>query len=132
MAMYPFNKVAQFGKIVDIVDSQGQRHRCGGIITFTVTKPPQKTTFKTLSNKPPQFIENDDYYKKTEEGYKPGGAPQPPPNPVPGGVLPITSYFSMEDILLYLVLPVFVIFVIIMVVKIMKTDSPDQNIGRMG
>jgi hypothetical protein len=127
MAMYPFNKVAQFGKIVDIVDSQGQRHRCGGIVTFTFVKPPQKTTFKTLSNKPPQLLQNEDYYKKTEEGYKPGGTPQPPPSTPPGGgpsgLLPVSSYFSTEDILLYLVLPAFVIFLIIMVVKIIKTNE---------
>jgi hypothetical protein len=127
MAMYPFNKVAQFGKIVDIVDSQGQRHRCGGIVTFTVVKPPQKTTFKTLSNKPPQLLQNEDYYKKTEEGYKPDGTPQPPPSTPPGGgpsgLLPVSSYFSTEDILLYLVLPAFVIFLIIMVVKIIKTNE---------
>ena len=121
MAMYPFNKVAQFGKIVDIVDGQGQRHRCGGIITFTVTKPPEKITFKTLGNKPPQLLENEDYYKKTEEGYRPGVEPQP----VPGGnngPLPLSSYFNIEQILLYLVLPAFVIFLIIMVVKIIKTE----------
>jgi hypothetical protein len=73
MAMYPYNKVAQFGKVVDIVDGSGQRHRCGGIVTFTVSKPPSKKTFKTLPNsyRPPKLIKDLDYYSKAEEGYKP-------------------------------------------------------------
>lgn len=58
--MYLIIHETKFGKIVDIVDGHGQRHRCGGIITFTVTKPPQKTTFKTLRNKPPQLIQNEE------------------------------------------------------------------------
>lgn len=110
MAMYPFNKVAQFGKIVDIVDGQGQRHRCGGIITFTVTKPPEKKSFKTLSKRLPQLIQNDDYYKKSEEGYKPSLNPQPAPS---GKISP----FSNKEIF-YLVFLVFVIFIIIVIVKI--------------
>jgi len=63
MAMYPFNKIAQFGKIVDIVDGQSQRHRCGGIITFTVSSTPEKVNFKSLNIKPPQLLQNEDYYK---------------------------------------------------------------------
>jgi hypothetical protein len=120
MAMYPFNKVAQFGKIVDIVDGQGQRHRCGGIVTFTVTKPPEKVTFKTLSTKPPQLLQNDDYYKKTEEGYKPNATPQPAP--IPGEILPISSYFSTQDLMLYVVLPAIILFILIMVIKQVKEE----------
>ena len=119
MAMYPFNKIAQFGKIVDIVDGQGQRHRCGGIVTFTVTKPPEKKMFKSLSNKPPQLIQDDDYYKKSEEGFKPSGNPQPPPTSG-NEILPLSSYFSNEDLLLYLVLPAFIIVTILMVAKIIN------------
>lgn len=123
MAMYPFNKISQFGKIVDIVDIQGQRHRCGGIITFTVTQPPQKQTFKTLNQRPPQLLHNEDYYKKSEEGYKPGGTPQPPPSPLPGGqILPLSNYFSIEDILLYLVFPVFLIIILVVIYKTISLD----------
>jgi len=118
MAMYPYNKVAQFGKVVDIVDGKGQRHRCGGIVTFTVTKPPQLTKFKTLGSKPPSLLNTDDYYQKTEEGYKPSSEPQPPP--IPGQVRPLSDYFSLHDIIIYLVLPALVVFVIIMVIKIIK------------
>lgn len=70
MAMYPYNKVAQFGKIVDIVDGQSQRHRCGGIITFTVSKPPEKIKFKNLGKIFPQLIQDEDYYKNPEEKVK--------------------------------------------------------------
>jgi len=118
MAMYPYNKVAQFGKIVDIVDGQGQRHRCGGIITFTVSKPPQLTTFKNLGSKPPSLIHEEDYYKKTEEGYKPTSEPGNPP--ISGQIKPLSNYFSGKDLLIYFILPVFVIFIIIMVIKIIK------------
>lgn len=116
MAMYPFNKVAQFGKIVDIVDGQGQRHRCGGIITFTVSKPPERKKFKTLSVKPPQLIQNDDYYKNPEKGYKSDVKPQPPKG---GSVGPssLFGYYSLEDIFLYIVLPAFIIFFIVMIYK---------------
>lgn len=63
MAMYPINKVAQFGKIVDIVDGNGQKHRCGGIVTFTVSNPPQKKIFKTIVQRPSQLLKDDSYYK---------------------------------------------------------------------
>lgn len=104
MAMYPFNKVAQFGKIVDIVDGQGQRHRCGGIITFTVSKPPEKKSFKTLGQKFSQLLQEEDYYKKSEEG-------QP--------LLPLNGILSSKSSsLLYVVIPVCIIFILIVVVKI--------------
>jgi hypothetical protein len=109
IAMYPFNKVAQFGKIVDIVDSYGQRHRCGGIITFTVTKPPQKITFKTLSEKPPQLLHETDYYKNAEEGYKPNITPITPPTD--------ENESQVKNILFYLVVFTFIIIIIIMVLK---------------
>lgn len=118
MAMYPFNKVAQFGKIVDIVDGQGQRHRCGGIITFTVTKPPVKVTFKSLSSKPPQLLQNEDYYKNAEEGFKPNATPQPAP--APGEILPLSSYFSIQELMVYVVFPAMIILILIMVVKYVK------------
>jgi hypothetical protein len=102
MAMYPFNKVAQFGKIVDIVDGHGQRHRCGGIITFTVSKPPESKSFKTLSQKLPQLLQEEDYYKKNEEGHN-----QPSP-PFPSSPSDKTS--------LYMVTSAFVIVLIIFVI----------------
>lgn len=122
MAMYPFNKVAQFGKVVDIVDSQGQRHRCGGIITFTVTKPPQKITFKTLKNRPPQLLKNEDYYKKDEEGYKPTSDPQV-------NETINKSRFSLQSFLLYIVLPIFIIFVIFMVLRKLKNSTTSNEEG---
>lgn len=68
MAMYPFNKISQFGKIVDIVDGQNQRHRCGGIITFTVSIPPKKTNkLKQLSNVPPSLLNPLSYYSTDED-----------------------------------------------------------------
>jgi len=116
MAMYPYNKVAQFGKIVTIVDNKGQRHQCGGIITFTVSKPPERKKFKSLSMKPPQLLQNEDYYKTAEKGYKPTVNPTPKPG-TGNGPLSLLSYYSFEDILLYLILPAFVIFFIIMIYK---------------
>lgn len=110
MAMYPYNKVSQFGKIVDIVDSQGQRHRCGGIITFTVTSPPTPKVFKTLSDKPPQYIQDTDYYRKPE----PQALLKPNTNPP----VPATDHSSdganfWIDILLYLLLPACLVFVLV-------------------
>jgi Papain family cysteine protease len=124
MAMYPFNKVAQFGKIVDIVDSQGQRHRCGGIITFTVSKPPEEKIFKTLSQPILQRLENDDYYSKSEVNAK--FKPNANPTPAPGGgaIKPLSAYFDAQDLFVYFVLPGFIIFIIIMVVKIIRLRNP--------
>jgi hypothetical protein len=122
MAMYPFNKVSQFGKVVDIVDGRGQRHRCGGIVTFTVSQPPQKKNFKTLSRKPSQLLREENYYKKSEEGYKPTGNPRPPNS---GGISSLSDYFSLEDLLLYMVLPALIILAIIMVFKELKLKTID-------
>ena len=122
IAMYPFNKISQFGKIVDIVDGVGVRHQCGGIITFTVSNPPEKVIYKTLSNKPLQLLHNEDYYKKSGEEYKPN--PQPKPSPVPHDqILPLSSYFTTEYIITYLVIPVFLLIFVIVVVKIIHERS---------
>jgi hypothetical protein len=70
MAMYPWNKLSQFGKIVDIVDSSGNKHYCGGIITFSVSVPPTLKIFNSLRSKLPQYIQNIEYYKKSEQHVK--------------------------------------------------------------
>lgn len=101
MAMYPFNKVAQFEKIVDIVDIEGQRHRCGGIVTFTVSQPPQKTVFETLDQKPPHLLHKEEYYK--EDGIPP---PSEPPKPD-------KDYFPAQGTLLLLLLILFVLLIIV-------------------
>jgi hypothetical protein len=113
MAMYPFNKVAQFGKIIDIVDGNGQRHRCGGIITFTVSKPPQLKKFKTLSVKPPKLIKDEEWYKNPEKGYKPSGTPQKPNNGG-NGPLPLFNYYSIQDLVIYLFIPLFLVILMVM------------------
>lgn len=120
IAMYPFNKVAQFGKIIDLIDGEGRRHICGGIVTFTVSKPPVKVAFKTLSIKPSQLLHDVNYYKTTGDS-KPNGQPKPAPIPFPGGqVLPISSYFTITDIVIYLVTPVLLLIFVILIVKIFQ------------
>lgn len=67
MAMYPFNKISQFGKVVDIIDSSSQRHRCGGIITFTVSEPPKKTNNLRKLAVVPYTLSRDESYYSTDE-----------------------------------------------------------------
>lgn len=52
IAMYPYNKMAQFDKFV-VIQSKGNRFRGGGICLFNVTKPPQKLSLKQLNK---QFL----------------------------------------------------------------------------
>jgi hypothetical protein len=66
IAMYPYNKIAQFGKIVDIVDAHGQKHRCGGIMTFTVSMPPELKAFKAVQQRPPVLMDNITVYNQSE------------------------------------------------------------------
>lgn len=102
MAMYPFNKISQFGKIVDIVDGQGQKHRCGGIITFTVSKPPELKIFKTLNQRYNQLLQDETYYKKTEEGQTPQ-IPQITEN----------ISLSLKEAIIYIIIPLLVIFLML-------------------
>jgi hypothetical protein len=67
MAMYPYNKLSQFGKIVDIVDGQNQTHRCGGIITFTVSEPPKKAVLQSLTSAPSSLLRDKNYYTQDED-----------------------------------------------------------------
>lgn len=115
MAMYPFNKVAQFGKIVDIVDGHGQRHRCGGIVTFTVSTPPQKTRFKKLSQINYKLLNSENYYKTREDSYKP--SVQPPVVSNKGSILPLSSYFS-DEFWFYIFVPSLIVFLLIMINKV--------------
>jgi hypothetical protein len=112
MAMHPFNKVAQFGTIVDIMDGQGHKHRCGGIITFTVSKPPQLKTFSSLKDLPAGLLRNVDYYKNNEKGNKPLWRPRPAQG---------TSAYYVEKIVMYVVAPALVLMILIVVAKYLKT-----------
>lgn len=51
MAMYPWNKLSQFEKIVTITDQSGGRYQGGGIIFPIVTKKPVKKTFSQLAER---------------------------------------------------------------------------------
>lgn len=69
MAMYPFNKVAQFDKTVKIkVDNQTLE--CGGIIMLNVSKNPEIKTLKNIPSKISQKAkENSDEYYKNESDH---------------------------------------------------------------
>ena len=66
MAMYPFNKLSQFGKVIEVKDSTGQTHRCGGIITFSASDPPEPKSFKQLDKVPYDLVFPPDFYNVEE------------------------------------------------------------------
>ena len=70
MAMYPYNKFAQFEKQT-IIESKGKNFRAGGIIFFDVIKKPELKTMAQLQEiyMKNKRIHDDNYYKTTAQNY---------------------------------------------------------------
>lgn len=49
MAMYPYNKISQFDRLI-VIEAKGGRFGSGGMVLFSVSKPPVKMTLKQLAD----------------------------------------------------------------------------------
>jgi hypothetical protein len=73
IAMYPFNKISQFDKLVTINSSSGETIQGGGMIL--VTLPPEPIEKKKINQISSNFLnkprlQDDDFYKKDPAEYK--------------------------------------------------------------
>lgn len=68
MAMYPYNKMAQFDKLV-VIQAKGGRFGSGGMVLFNVSKPPKKLTLKQISEKYTKLARSKpaDFYSREDE-----------------------------------------------------------------
>lgn len=70
MAMYPFNRTAQFDKTV-IVSVQGSNARIGGVILIRATNPPEIKSMREIQNRYKRAItklEPSEFYNVNAEG----------------------------------------------------------------
>jgi len=68
MAMYPFNKLSQFDKLVRINTPMGPVE-AGGMVVFNTTKAPKKVSFKQVAKdfSTKKRIKPNEYYKKDKK-----------------------------------------------------------------
>ncbi|ABF82054.1 hypothetical protein MIV024R [Invertebrate iridescent virus 3] len=120
MAMYPWNRVAQFEKLVTLRDRDNVPHRCGGIITFTVSTKPVKVKMNQLNTTllPFPLLRDRSWYGGDQEEYRPAIVPKLAPSDGPNKPpLPLPVYYSALDLAL-LVLPALLIVIVVLIGKI--------------
>ena len=84
MAMYPYNKVAQFDARVSVIDSGNVEHVNGGVILISVSKPPELININQNNASDSKKIKTEDYYKSYLRG-KSGNNPIDKTDITPGG-----------------------------------------------
>lgn len=74
MAMYPFNKMAQFDKVV-IIDAPGGKHQSGGMVMLKASKPPDSLTLPQIQEKFRDLKrKHDKSYYQSEQKSRPSGS----------------------------------------------------------
>jgi hypothetical protein len=82
IAMYPYNKLAQFDKQVTISSSGGKKNTAGGIVLIKTTKKPEAVKLDAVTLNPDATLhtsQDKSYYSKESNENKP--SPPSPPSP---------------------------------------------------
>lgn len=111
IAMYPFNKISQFLKLVSIADQDGLPHKNGGVMICQVVKSPTLETLPTIPvSEIPKILNKPSSYYSKDENVAVGEPISPPVKPSP-----IPDQLQKEDssiVIVIIVVSVIVIFVL--------------------
>jgi hypothetical protein len=112
MAMYPFNKISQFLKLVSIADQDGLPHKNGGVMICQVVKSPTLETLPTIpvSEIPKILNKPSSYYSKDENVAMGEPIPHlPPVNPSP---IPVVIQKEDNSVGIVIIVVIIVVFVL--------------------